>query len=103
MAAHKMETKSRKSLLFSSNKQRCTKTDSLILSTPNSKDFPAVRTIIQKYLPVLNKDPKLQVIMQTGCKVVPRKGKTLGNMLSPSELVENIPRTWLFLSRIFPK
>lgn len=34
--------------------------------------------------------------MEAGCKVVSRKGKTLDNLLSPNEFVENKSNTWLF-------
>lgn len=40
--------------------------------------------------------------MERGCKIVPRKTKTLGNLLSPSESVEHKPRTWLSIQSSFP-
>lgn len=73
-----------------------------MFSTPYSTNFPSIKNIFYKYLPILNKDPKLRSILEMGYKVVPRKGKTLGNMLSPSEFVEWKAHTWLFHPGFFP-
>lgn len=106
MAAHKIDGKYRESLLFQDknkdNAQICTKIYPLIFSTPYSNDFSSVKRIIYKYLPILHKDPKLRTIMETGCKVVLKKSKTLGKILSPREFIESKSRTWLFCPGFFP-
>lgn len=105
MTNTKVQMRSRKSLLFQSsnnknrNKQFNSKT--LVFSKPYSSAFSSIINIFYRYLPVLNKVSKLHTIHEVGCKVVSRKGKTLGNLLSLSEIVENKPNTWLFNAGFF--
>lgn len=89
VAASKVHLRSRESLLFQGgnnhkNKHRGLNNNTLVFSTPYSSDFPSVKIIFYKNVPVLNKEPKLRTILEAGCKVASRKGKTLGNLLSPS-------------------
>ncbi|OCT70068.1 hypothetical protein XELAEV_18036989mg [Xenopus laevis] len=65
--------------------------------TTYSRQFYKIMKLVQKYLPVLNGDDKLWKVMENGCRVVTRRTRTLGNILSPSDVCEkvNSPRTWL--------
>ncbi|OCT80527.1 hypothetical protein XELAEV_18027338mg [Xenopus laevis] len=65
--------------------------------TTYSKQFYKIKRIVKKYLPVLNGDEKLRVVMENGCRFVTRRARTLGNMLSPSDVCEklNSPKNWL--------
>lgn len=61
-ASDRMHNRTRESLLFQSktkDTQIHKKDDPLILSTPYCTHFSSVKKIIYKYLPVLNKEPKL--------------------------------------------
>lgn len=54
------------------------------------------KKVITKYLPILNKDTKLKNILAQGCRCVSKKGKSLANILSPSEFSSQIKcKTWL--------
>lgn len=45
---------------------------------------------------MLNKDTKLNNILTEGCRVVSKKGKSLANILSPSEFSSQVTqKTWL--------
>ncbi|OCT67288.1 hypothetical protein XELAEV_18038573mg [Xenopus laevis] len=60
------------------------------------KQYCEVKRIVNKYLPVLNGDDKLRKVLQHGCKFVIRRVKTLGNILSPSDVcVSQNTATWL--------
>lgn len=76
----------------------------LTFSTPYSTDFNKIKHIFNKFLPVLYKDEKLRNILDEGCRCVARKGKTLGNYLSPSDVnnYEEKKKTWLFKPGFFP-
>ncbi|OCT76280.1 hypothetical protein XELAEV_18031476mg [Xenopus laevis] len=61
-----------------------------------SRQYPQVKKIINKYLPVLYGDESLRKVLQSGCKFVTRRAGTLGNMLAPSVIeMEGTRRTWL--------
>lgn len=80
-AASKVQMRSRDSLLSQNvnhHAKECKSlnNNTLVFSTPYSSDFSLVKFFFYKYLPVLNKDPKLCTILEAGCKVVSRKGKT---------------------------
>ncbi|OCT67250.1 hypothetical protein XELAEV_18038534mg, partial [Xenopus laevis] len=61
-----------------------------------------VKQIVKKYLPVLNGDAKLREVLEQGCKFVTRKAKTVGNILSPSEVNRNVGITsWLSTTGTF--
>ncbi|OCT88511.1 hypothetical protein XELAEV_18017138mg [Xenopus laevis] len=64
--------------------------------TSYSKQYYEIKRIVKKYLPILNGDDKLQTVLQHGCKFVVCCAKTLGNILSPSDVtVTRNARTWL--------
>lgn len=101
-----MDRKSRDILLHQKSRKQSFKNSGpkdkpLVFSTPYSKDFQAIKKIINKYIPVLDKDHKLALMLKKECKIVPRRGKTLGNLLLPSEFVEIPPKTWMFTSGFF--
>ncbi|OCT57838.1 hypothetical protein XELAEV_18002928mg, partial [Xenopus laevis] len=65
--------------------------------TTYSKQYHEIRRKVQKHLPLLNGDDKLQRVIENGCRFVTRRAKTLGNILSPSDVCNrnSSPRTWL--------
>lgn len=80
-AASKVKSRSRESLLFQNGGDKVRKkafnNETLVFSTSYGSNFSSVKNIFYKYLPVLNTDRKLRTILETGCKVVPEKGKPL--------------------------
>lgn len=72
-------------------------------STPYSTDFNKIKNLIQKYVPLLDKDPKLREILSSGCRYVAKKGKSLGGMLSPSDFTSHTTtKTWLSQQGFYP-
>lgn len=70
--------------------------NNLIFSRAYCTDFLIIKNILYTYLPILKKDTKLHSILESSRK----KGKTLGNLLSPSEFIKT--KTWLFQPGFFP-
>ncbi|XP_053577129.1 ectonucleotide pyrophosphatase/phosphodiesterase family member 7 [Bombina bombina] len=68
-----------------------------IFVTNYSKQFDQIASIIHDCLPILKGDGDLYEIVQKGCKCIPRRNKTLGNILAPSEIKINPQRStsWL--------
>lgn len=74
-----------------------------LFNTPFSTDFKEVRNIFLKYLPKLNKDEKLRSILKQGCKCVAKRGRTLKDMLPPSEFISDSGnKTWPFQPGFHP-
>lgn len=72
-------------------------TDVPTFSTSYSVDFAKIKNIFFKYLPMLSRDSTLREILTDGCRCVAKRGKSLGNILCPSDFSSNIsPKTWLF-------
>lgn len=115
-AATNVHKQSRESLLFNCTKKSWAKTKrtnrdtdtnstnnhGIVFSMAISTDFPAIRKIFYKYLPILNKDTKLKHIFKTGCKIVPKRGKTLGSLWSPCEFMLPDTKTGFFQPGSFP-
>lgn len=98
-ARHRVNNRNRESLLFGqTNKSHNTDSNNVpTFSTAYSVDFAKVKNIFLKYLPMLNRDDKLRGILREGCRCVAKRGSSLGNILSPSDLSStNNGRTWLF-------
>lgn len=71
-------------------------------STSYSVDFNHIRNILLKYLPILNRDDKLKELLNNGCRCVAKRGTSLGNILSPSDITTDTqPRTRLLQPRFF--
>ncbi|OCT65995.1 hypothetical protein XELAEV_18042249mg [Xenopus laevis] len=85
---------------ISDKSTRCT---SPMFITTYSKQFYKIKNIVKKYLPVLNGDEKLRVVMENGCRFVTWRARTLGNILSPSDVCEKInsPKNWLSMVGTF--
>ncbi|OCT93164.1 hypothetical protein XELAEV_18016229mg [Xenopus laevis] len=49
-----------------------------------SPQYPMIKRIIEKKIPILKTDEKLNNILNSGCKFITRKNLTLSNMRSPS-------------------
>lgn len=55
-----------------------------VFSTAFSSNFDDIKKIVKKHLLVLHHDEILSEIVGTGVKIVVKRNKTLGDILSPS-------------------
>lgn len=69
---------------------------------PDYYYFANIRKIFFRYLPILNRDSKSKSILEMGCKVVPKRGRTLGNILSPSDINTSNAKTCFFQPGSYP-
>ena len=67
-----------------------------VFSTPYSSEFNGIKSIVNKYLPILYGDTTYQHILEKGIKTVSRRAPTLGSKLSPSLFQShNTSMNWL--------
>lgn len=101
-AKNKIKNRTRQSLLYD-QKNKSEGENIPTFSTAFSADFGHIKNIFYKYLPILNRDEKLRELLGDGCRCVAKRGKSLGNILSPSDFATNIqPKTWLLPPGFFP-
>lgn len=78
--------KSRSDLINPSTRKSINRpsTDKPTLVVEYSSQFPQIKEIVDKYLPILMEDDALSEILRYGWQTVSRRPRTLGNILSPS-------------------
>lgn len=68
----------------------------LVLDRSHNSQFSQIKSIVERYIPMLSEYTTLDMILQEGFQVVSRRPQTLANILSPSMFSKRAkPPTWL--------
>lgn len=78
-----VRNKSRPNLLTSSPCKESSGEQPILVLEYNNQ-YHAIKSIIEKYIPILLEDETMEEILHGGFRVVSKKSQTLGNILSPS-------------------
>lgn len=73
-----------------------------ILVLDYNNQHTAIKNIVAKYIPILSEDETVGEILRNGYRVITKKSKSLGNMISPSLFCsKNSQPTWLSCKGFF--